>query len=415
MTPAPTVLDAAPYVVLVCDGDEMARHGEGRVDMSNGGGAGTTGVETQVQTRPGGLAEALEQGYTLPADWYTDPAIFTREQRRIFRRAWQYVALAEDLPRPGDFITRTIGSAPIVIVRDEHGELRAFANVCRHRGSQLILDERGNRKTLQCLYHAWTYNLDGTLRAAPGMKDEPGFDKTCHSLVSLPVAAWGPFVFVNPDPHAAPLAQTLGALPPLVAATGLELGAIRRRVHRTYEIAANWKVVVDNYLECYHCPVAHPGFCDLIDTSDYTVTEYEYCSTQTGKLKESAKDGRAAANLYDTSRGVQEGFYAYLWPNFTLNIYPGPGNVSLNLFVPLAVDRTLAIYEYCFADSVSEREEQDFVRFIDQVQREDIGLCESVQRGLSSGYFDQGRLMLSREHALRHFQRLVHRFLSADF
>lgn len=112
---------------------------------------------------------------------------------------------------------------------------------------------------------------------------------------------------------------------------------------------------------------------------------------------------------------MQEGFYAYLWPNFTLNIYPGPGNVSLNLFVPLAVDRTLAIYEYCFADSVSEREEQDFVRFIDQVQREDIGLCESVQRGLSSGYFDQGRLMLSREHALRHFQRLVHRFLSADF
>jgi phenylpropionate dioxygenase-like ring-hydroxylating dioxygenase large terminal subunit len=398
---------------------DVAEHGERRLGMSKGGNrrirdnGSTTTATIQPRTGVDELGERLEQGYTLPADWYTDPATFTCEQRRIFRRAWQYGALTEDLERPGDFITRTIGSAPIVILRDTDGELRAFANVCRHRGSQLVLDERGNRKTLQCLYHAWTYNLDGTLRAAPGMKDEPGFDKACHSLFALPVAAWGPFIFVNPDPTAQPLAQTLGPLPPLVEATGLELGAIRRRVQRTYEIAANWKVVVDNYLECYHCPVAHPGFCDLIDTSDYTVTEYEYCSTQTGKLKESAKDGRAA-NLYDTSRGVQEGFYAYLWPNFTLNIYPGPGNVSLNLFVPLAVDRTLAIYEYCFADAVGERGEQDFVRFIDQVQREDIGLCESVQRGLASGYFDQGRLMLSREHALRHFQRLVHRVVSAE-
>ncbi len=177
-------------------------------------------------------------------------------------------------------------------------------------------------------------------------------------------------------------------------------------MRQTYEIAANWKVVVDNYLECYHCPVAHPGFCDLIDTNDYVVTEYDYFSTQTGKRKTPAEGD---AKLYDASQGVQEGFYAYLWPNFTLNIYPGPGNVSLNLFVPLAVDRTLAIYEYCFADAVGDDDLADFVRFIDQVQREDIVLCESVQRGLSSGYFEQGKLMLSREHALRHFQRLVHR------
>jgi choline monooxygenase len=367
---------------------------------------------TKTQTADG-LARQMEQGYTLPADWYTDAERHAREQRRIFRRAWQYVALSEDLPRPGDFVTRTIGNAPIVILRDEAGELRAFANVCRHRGSQLVLDERGSRKTLQCHYHAWTYNLDGSLRAAPGMKDEPGFDKGCFSLLSLPVAAWGPFIFVNPDPAAEPLARTLAELPALVAATELDLGAIRRRVRHTYEIAANWKVVVDNYLECYHCPVAHPGFCDLIDTKDYVVTEYEHFSTQTGKVTEAAANGRAA-NLYDASRGVQEGFYTYLWPNFTLNIYPGPGNVSLNLFVPLAVDRTLAIYEYCFADAVGEQEERDFVRFIDQVQREDIVLCESVQRGLSSGYFEQGRLMLAREHALRHFQRLVHRSL-ADF
>jgi len=203
-----------------------------------------------------GLAEALDQGYTLPAAWYTDPARFQLEGERIFRRAWQYVGLAEDLARPGDFLTTTIGDASLVIARDEAGGLRAFANVCRHRGSQLVRDERGNRRTLQCLYHAWTYNLDGSLRAAPGMKDEPGFDKACYSLVALPAEAWGPFIFANPDPAARPLAETLGALPGLVTATGLDLGAIRRRARSTYEIAANWKVVVDNYLECYHCPAS---------------------------------------------------------------------------------------------------------------------------------------------------------------
>ena len=355
------------------------------------------------------IATALEQGYTLPAIWYTDPAIFALEQQRIFRRCWQYVGLTEQVAQPGDFFTARMGEAPIVVVRDSEGQLRAFANVCRHRGSELVLDACGNRKTLQCHYHAWTYNLDGSLRAAPGSKDEPGFCKEHFSLVSLPLETWGPFIFVNPDRSAAPLAQMLGGLPGMVEATGLPLNAIKRRVQRAYDIAANWKVVVDNYLECYHCPVAHPGFSNLIDVNQYAVAEYEYFSTQGGPVKNAAsgKEG-----LYKIGAGVEEGFYAFLWPNFTLNIYPGPGNVSLNLFVPMDVNRTIAIYEYCFVDEVSAADERDFVQFIDQVQDEDVVLCESVQRGLRSGYFDQGRLMLSREKALRHFQQLVHRFLA---
>jgi choline monooxygenase len=138
------------------------------------------------------------------------------------------------------------------------------------------------------------------------------------------------------------------------------------------------------------------------------VPDDEYFSTQGGALKESARDGK----LYDVRGEVQAGFYAYLWPNFTINIYPGPGNVSLNLFVPVDTHRTLAIYDYCFADAVSAEEERDFVAFIDQVQEEDVVLCESVQRGLRSGYFDQGKLMLSRERGLRHFQKLVYRLLA---
>lgn len=358
-----------------------------------------------------GLRESLESGSTLPAHWYTDPAVYALERERIFRRAWQYVGLTEHVAQPGDFITTEAGDAPILVVRDETGDLRAFANVCRHRGSQLVRDACGHRKTLQCLYHAWTYNLDGTLRAAPGSKDEPGFRAADYPLLSLPVETWGPFIFVNPDPTAPPLANVLGTLPELTAACGIQLNALRRRVRREYEIAANWKVVMDNYLECYHCPVAHKGFSDLIDVKNYVVTEHDYFSTQGGPATAAAREGRVSG-LYPIGEGVRDGFYAYLWPNFTLNVYPGPGNVSLNLIRPLDTERTLAIYEYCFVDAVGAEEEREFVRFIDQVQEEDIVLCESVQRGLRSGYFDQGRLLLTRENGLRHFQRLVYRALA---
>ncbi len=356
------------------------------------------------------LARSLESGYTLPAEWYTRPAMLDLEHERVFRRSWQYAGLTEQAARPGDFFTCQAGNVPIVVVRDDSGALRAFVNVCRHRGSQLVLEQCGSRKTLQCHYHAWTYNLDGSLRAAPGSKGEPDFDPQQFPLVRAQVDTWGPFIFVNPDRAAPSLPTVLGDLPEMVEATGLALGAIKRRVHREYDIAANWKVVVDNYLECYHCPVAHPSFSNLIDLDDYHVTGYEYFSTQTGPLKNASRTGKDKP--YDVGHGVQDGFYAFLWPNFTINIYPGPGNVSLNLFVPVDTHHTRAIYDYCFVDAVTDDQAQDFVRFIDQVQEEDIVLCESVQRGLRSGFFHQGKLMVTRESALQHFQKLVYRFLA---
>jgi phenylpropionate dioxygenase-like ring-hydroxylating dioxygenase large terminal subunit len=362
-----------------------------------------------VSASPG--MAALERGETLPANWYTDPAFYAREQERIFRRSWQYVGLTEQVDKPGDFFTARAGDVPVVVTRDQQGTLRGYVNVCRHRGSQLVNAEQGNSTTLQCAYHAWTYDFDGSLRAAPGMRDEPEFDKACYALVPVQVEAWGPFIFANPEREAPPLASLLGELPAMVNATGLRLDAIRRKVRRTYDIAANWKVVVDNYLECYHCPVAHPGFSDLIDLKSYAVAEYEYFSTQAGPPTKSAREGKAG--LYDISGEVEAGFYAFLWPNFTLNIYPGPGNVSLNLFLPVDTNRTLAVYDYCFSDAVPEREIAEFTRFIDQVQEEDVVLCESVQRGLRSGFFDRGRLMRS-ERMLAHFQKLVYRFLTDE-
>jgi phenylpropionate dioxygenase-like ring-hydroxylating dioxygenase large terminal subunit len=363
-----------------------------------------------LQTKMHGAPEAtsvgaaLNQGATLPATWYTEPAIFATEQERIFRRCWQYVGLLEQVTRPGDYFTCDAGIVPLIVTRDEAGTLRAFVNVCRHRGHQVATEESGHCTVFQCPYHAWSYNLDGSLRGAPGMRDEPGFDRDQFPLIQAQADTWGPFVFVNLDPAAPPLATVLGELPEFVARTGVPLHEIKRRARREYIIEANWKVVVDNYLECYHCPVAHPGFTQLIDLNNYTIREYEYFSTQTGPQKDSA-------GLYDASGGVTDGFYAFLWPNFTVNIYPGPGNVSLNLFLPLGPGRTRAIYEYCFVDAIGKQEERDFVDFVQQVQMEDIGLCESVQRGLSTGYLQQGKLMLRQERALQHFQRLSHQFL----
>lgn len=352
---------------------------------------------------------SLEQGYTIPADWYTDPAVYAEEQRRIFRHSWQYVGLTQDVAEPGAFFTCQVGPVPVIVARDNAGELRALVNVCRHRGAELVSETCGVRKALQCPYHAWTYGLDGELKAAPGMREEPGFDRSEFGLTRLPVETWGPFIFVNPDPNAPPLNSVLAELPGLVADTGLRLNDVKRRVRHHYDIAANWKVVVDNYLECYHCPVAHPGFMALIDTNDYVITEYEYFSTQTGALKQSEPGD---PKLYDTTGEVKDGFYAFLWPNFTINIYPGPGILSINLFLPLAVGKTRAIFEYCFVDEVSKADEDDFVKFIDQVQVEDVVLCEMVQRGLSTGYLERGKLMLKQESALRHFQTLVARALA---
>jgi choline monooxygenase len=368
---------------------------------------------TRAKSRVGAvdaLDESLRRGYTLPAEWYIDRDRFRAERARIFRHTWQFVGYNDQLPDGGSFLSARVGDTPLVVTRDQQGALHAFVNVCRHRGSELIQEESGQGKTLQCAYHAWTYNLDGTLRAAPGAKDEADFDPGDFSLFTVPIEIWGPLIFVNLDRQAAPLAATLGKLPALAAAAGAPLAAMRRRASHRYDIAANWKVVVDNYLECYHCPVAHKGFTSLIDTNEYTVAEYDWFSVQTGAMKARPQAGDNP-ELYALEGEVKAGFYAWLWPNFTLNVYPGHGNVSINHFIPSAVDRTLVVKDYLFVDGVEANEEADFIRFIEQVQVEDVALCESVQRGLSTGYFDQGRLMLCQESALRHFQRLVYEAL----
>jgi phenylpropionate dioxygenase-like ring-hydroxylating dioxygenase large terminal subunit len=353
------------------------------------------------------VIDTVRSGFTPPAAWYTDRAFFDHEQTVIFSRSWQYVALTSELRNPGDFVRGRLGRVPIVITRDGEGRLHGLVNVCRHRCSEVVLEQRGNRQTLQCHYHAWTYELDGTLRSAPRSEAEPGFDKSQFGLVTVAVDSFGPFIFATLNRSAAPLAETLGALPELVASTGIDLDGLELRERREYDMRANWKVVVENFLECYHCPVSHPAFGKLVDLDQYHLEEHGWVSSQRVPVK--GDDGRRSDEaIYDASEGVREGRYSLVFPNFMLNIFPGPGNASSMLNIPLAPDRTVMIQEFFFSPGVQEAAASEIVDFVDQIQQEDVVLCESVQRGLEAGVINQGRVMVERgELLVNHFQRLL--------
>ena len=354
----------------------------------------------------------LDEGYTLPAGWYLDPEVYHLEQERIFRRSWQYAGHASRVAKPGDYFTCHAGDVPIVVIRDSRGHVNAFVNVCRHRWTEVVQGS-GNRQTLQCPYHAWTYDLDGSLRAAPRSEREPGFDRSEYGLIPVKVDFWGPLIFVNPDPDAVPLAETLGDLPELVASSGLDFNAVRLHSVEQYDMEANWKVVVENFLECYHCPVAHPTFSDLIDVDpdSYRLLAGEWYSSQLAPVRPSALAGDGRPRPYDPHGAIGESHFHLLWPNFTLNVVPGPPNMLTLVFLPVGPERTRSVIEHFFAPDTDENLIAEMIEFGNVVGREDQGLVESIQRAVRSGVIERGRLLLSSEHLIQHFQRLVERSL----
>jgi len=345
----------------------------------------------------------IADGRTIPFDWYSDPAVLRLERERIFRRTWQYAGRADQVAEPGAFFTCELAGVPIVVVRDEEGGLRAFLNVCRHRGS-LVCEGEGKRASLQCPYHAWTYGLDGTLRAAPRSDRVPDFDKDVLGLVPAAVDAWGPFVFVNPDQETEPLAETLGELPALVAASGIDLDSLRFLERASGdEYAANWKVCSENYLECYHCQVAHPDFSKVVDVSvdAYVLEESRTFSTQYGPVREAWKGD------FDPRGPIARGQFHFLWPNLTLNIMPGQPNLSIGPIVPTGPETTARFLDYYVGPEVEQVWIEEMLEFDNQVGAEDRVLVERVQRGLRAGGVEHGRLMGDSERLIAHFQGLL--------
>jgi choline monooxygenase len=305
---------------------------------------------------------------------------------------------------PGSFFASVAGHIPVVVTRAADGELRAFVNVCRHRG-HVVAQGSGCRATLQCPYHAWTYELDGSLRKAPRSEREPDFDASGLSLLPVSVEAWGPFVFVNPDPEAAGLHDTLGELPRVVAGGGVDVDRLRFHSHVEWEQDVNWKVALENYLECYHCPVAHPGFSKVIDVDpdSYRLSVEGLVSSQMGPLRES---------VYEAGGELPHTQYHFVWPNTTINISPGPLNLSIERWVPVDARTTVEVTDYFFGPDLTEERIQEIIEFDTQVAQEDVALVQEVQRGLDSRAVPQGRLMAESEQLVAAFQRRVFQTLT---
>ncbi|MGH7044892.1 MAG: SRPBCC family protein [Stellaceae bacterium] len=362
---------------------------------------------SQILANPLAVLAALDRGESLPACWYTDPSITEREITHVFRKAWNYVGPAAELCQLGDYITGNVGGVPVVVVRNEHG-LAGFVNVCRHRRHE-VMKGRGNARIMQCGYHAWTYDLAGCLKGAPRSAGEPGFRLENFPLLPLRVEALGPFVFVNFDRDAAPVRAYFGPVLDIITGSGVDLETLELHSREDWQSHSNWKTMLENYLECYHCAVAHPSFSAAIDVrqESYNLTAHGWFSSQLGQVRASALEGRSQVKIYDVSGEVAQSQYHLLWPNMTININPGFPNLSIDVWMPDGPNATKGFSEQYFAPGVSQAFAQELIAFNKEVGAEDDVLTDSVQRGLLGGLPDRGRFLTGSEHLAIHFQKLI--------
>jgi choline monooxygenase len=335
----------------------------------------------------------LEHASAFTADCYVGADTLALEQRVVFQRSWQLIAHAGQLVHPGDLVVGAIGSVPILLVRGQDRVLRGFVNVCRHRAGPLALDDAHGLRNLCCKYHGWTYTLDGRLRGAPEMQDAKDFDAGAIRLHGLCVHEWQGLVFAALDPATPAFDDVYAGIAERIQP--IELGTMRffRRV--SYDVACNWKVYVDNYVEGYHLPQVHPGLSRILDYRSYATELSRWYSLQYSPL-------RSGDVLY----GDGDAFYCFAYPNTMLNIMST--RLQTNRVLPLGPSRCRVLFDFYYApgEDAAGRIDADQA-FSDEVQREDIAICERVQQGLASGCYSPGRLCAKRESGVWHFQNLL--------
>jgi choline monooxygenase len=340
----------------------------------------------------------LESARTIPNTWYTSAEVAAAERRAVFGSTWQMVGRTEQLASPGSYLTAEVGGEPILVVRGEDSVLRAFFNVCRHRAAPILNEECGTVTKLRCRYHGWTYDLTGKLRGTPDFDGVADFRKEDNSLVLITVATCGPFVWVNLDLPTEPIEQYLSPLPDWWKERfdGLQFAS---RVE--YELACNWKVYVDNFLDGgYHVNTVHPALAGVLDYTGYKINVHDHCSVQTSPMRSGDPNDPATRTRIGT-----EAAYWWVFPNFMLNAYASV--IDTNLVLPLGVDRCKVIFDYYFAPDATPEFIKDSVAVADQVQVEDVGICEEVQHGLNSRSYTVGRFSVKREAGGYHFHRLL--------
>ena len=339
---------------------------------------------------------------------YTDPQFLNVEKEQIFQKSWQFVCHEEKLSNVGDYVTADVQGQSIVAVRTDNGDLRAFYNVCKHRAHELLQGE-GSTRMITCPYHAWVYKLDGSLFKARRSEHLENFDVKKICLTSVRTEVFCHLIFVNLDSDAPSLATQTGNLEDEIKSYAPDIGDLTFAHRLTYRIEANWKAVVDNFLECYHCPVAHRDFCSLIDMNTYRVKTHNIYSSHMAKAKTVDNHAYNIENASVTDHAVW-----YLWPNMTLMRYPGRGNFMVWRFYPVSEIETYEVFDFFLETAEPNDDEKEAIKFIDEVlQPEDIALVESVQRGMRTPAFEQGRYLVDpegsgfSEHAVHHFHGLL--------
>ena len=351
-----------------------------------------------------------ERSFTIPARFYTDSDIYETEKGSIFYNSWCYAGHISQLKNSGDYITIKIHDQNIFIIKSKTGQLNAFYNVCLHRGHELLSGE-GKTNTIVCPYHAWSYTLDGKLKVARNSQNVEGFKKCDFTLKSVKLEVFCGLIFVNLDPDSLPLNELTGDLEQEIRTYCPTVDELVFAQRDRFEVDCNWKVMIDNFLECYHCHVAHHDFVDLVDMDSYRTETKGIYSAQISDAPKSLNN-----KAFQFEKGDVDFGYAgwFLWPNLTLWIYPGEANLSVLQMNPNGVEGTVEFQDWFIPSEIpSEQLKQAMDYQRDVLQPEDIALCESVQKGLKSKGYNQGRFMVDQgktelsEHAVHHFQNMV--------
>ncbi|MGA0588121.1 aromatic ring-hydroxylating oxygenase subunit alpha [Dyella sp. KRB-257] len=341
--------------------------------------------------------QPLDHAHALDARYYVDPRMPVIDAAAVFARSWQLVCHQSEIAGVGDHRVTSIAGLPLLVVCSDAATIRAFHNVCRHRAGPVASCDGKGATALRCRYHGWTYGLDGVLRGAPEMGRTPDFDPARIRLPEVRVQVWQGLVFVATG-EAPPFDEFVHGIDArLGAGRGMDGFVFHHRA--SWEVACNWKVYVDNYLEGYHVPHIHPGLNSVLDYRSYVTETAPWYSFQFSPLE-------SADELY----GSGEALYYFLYPNTMLNILPG--RLQTNRVLPLGVDRCRVEFDFYYAPGSGEaamaRRARD-VAFSDQVQDEDVTICEDVQRGLACGSYSAGRLNPLRENAVHHFHEILRR------
>ncbi len=357
------------------------------------------------------------ESFTLPARFYFDPEIYELEKRAIFYRSWWYAGHKSQLSETGSFITLRIHDQGVIVLRDRAGTLRAFHNVCQHRGHEL-LSGCGKTNLIVCPYHAWSYDLDGALKAARNTARVRSFNACDFGLKSVRVEDFCGLVFVNLDAAAPSFKEQSGELEAEIRKYCPQVDSLVYAHRDSYHVKSNWKVLIDNFCECYHCAPAHRDFVDLVDMKSYRTRVRGLYSSQISSAARSTE-----SSAYRFEKGAVDFGYAgwYVWPNLTLWCYPGETNLSALQMIPDGPESTIEHFDWFLPSTEPSPQLRDAMTYTDRtLQPEDIRLCESVQRGLKSSGFNQGRLVVDSElselseHAVHHFQRMVAEALGVE-